>query len=213
MIRIAVVDDHDVIREGIKKLIETDPDLVVVGEAGREEDVLPLITSSQPDILLLDIFLNTADSGLKLLKKIRSSSMNVKVLFISMFSSTNTVENALTSGAAGFLPKTETSRYLLEAIHLIAEGNIYVSPEILTKIYTKKTDPQNSLSPFLTAREQEILYNLGQGLSSGSIARKLDVSRNTITSHIENMKHKLGISTSRALSLYAVQVRHDEQKG
>ncbi|MBN2860309.1 MAG: response regulator transcription factor [Sphaerochaetaceae bacterium] len=212
MIRIAVVDDHDVIREGIKKLIETDPDLLVVGEAGMEEDVIPLITSSQPDILLLDIFLNTADSGLKLLKEIHSSAKNVKVLFISMFSSTNTVENALTSGAAGFLPKTETSRYLLEAIHLIAEGKIYVSPEILTKIYTKKADSEERLTPFLTAREKEILYNLGQGFSSGSIARKLDVSRNTITSHIENMKHKLGISTSRDLSFYAIQMRHTQEK-
>ncbi len=208
MITVAIADDHDIVREGIKAITSNDPGILIIAEAGSYREVKEMFRSVQPDILLLDIFMDSRDTGFRILEEIPFRQNGTRVLVISMFCSPDIVKKAFDLGASGFLPKSEASRLLLEAIHTLDEGRMYLTADLTPQ--TPYFNPAETLTPsrieaLLTNREMSVFRHLGTGLSVRAIAEVLDITSSTVGSHVENIKSKLEFSSIGDLTLYAVK--------
>lgn len=205
--RILIVDDHPMVREGLRLRMSTQPDLQVCGEAETEQQALVLVQEFNPDLVLIDISLKTGH-GIDLVKQIKSRHPTVKMLVISGFQESLYAERALHAGALGYLNKQESNDKVLIAIRTVLAGQHYFSPEITQRLIKqalgtpleKKTSIES-----LTDRELEIFRMIGQGLTSGAIANSLFLSTHTIDTHRENIKRKLNLKNAGELTRAAVQ--------
>ena len=208
MIRVLIVDDHPVLRQGLMQVIDDEPDLVVCGEAKGAEDALEELESCKPDVAVVDLSLN-GRSGLELVRDIKASRPSTAVLVYSMYDETMYAERAIRAGASGYVMKQEPVDEVLAAIRQILQGHVYLSAAASTRMVQRAVDGNGACARSaleeLSDREMEILHLLGQGLSSRQIGEKLFRSIKTIESHRENMKSKLGLKTSGELLRYAVE--------
>lgn len=183
-------------------------DLRVCGEAAGEDEALNLVRQQQPDLVLIDIALKSGH-GIDLIQRIRSQFPAIKMLVISGFSESLYAERALRAGASGFLHKQETSEQLIAAIRTVLRGERYVSPELSQRLLNLALQPSSALprSPIesLTKRELEVFRLIGEGVATGEIAERLQVSPHTIDTHRENIKRKLNLHTAAELARAAVQ--------
>lgn len=206
-IRILIVDDHPLVREGLTMRLSRHSDLQVCGEAAAEEEALASIEQNAPDLVLVDISLK-GGSGIELLKKIKSQYPSVKTLVISGFDESLYAERALRAGALGYLNKQESNDKLLEAIHTVLAGQRFVSAAIAQRLLGQALgDVNQTKSPIdrLSDRELQIFRMIGQGLSTSVIAERLFISTHTIDTHRENIKHKLSLGSGGELTRLAVQ--------
>ncbi|MBN2861338.1 MAG: response regulator transcription factor [Sphaerochaetaceae bacterium] len=206
MITIAIADDHDIVRVGLKAILETDSELTVIGEAASGEKALMLVKETHPDILLLDLYMESRDTGLTIIQKIIRERSKTQILSISMLTGPGIVRKVLGLGARGFLSKHEVSEYLIEAIHAVHEGNIFLAPTSQTPTKTRQPGELSILQVYelLTKREIEVMNTLATGRNVKEVAEELHITNSTVSTHIENIKFKLSFSSIEELTLYAI---------
>lgn len=205
--RIFLVDDHPVVREGYASIIKRQSSLNICGEAATAEEALERIPEADPDLVVVDISLDDM-SGLELLEHLGDYSEDLPVLMISVHDETLYAEQALQSGAKGYIMKNESDGSLVDAIMTILRGGIYLSDSMNSKLLLRKAggkfDAQESPLDRLSEREREVFECLGQGLSRNQIGEKLSISPKTVGTYCRHIKEKLAIETTAKLQERAV---------
>ncbi|MGZ7457848.1 response regulator [Pseudomonas sp. Ma2-10] len=197
-IRVALVDDHALVRDGIKALLAVMPPLEVVGEAESGADAIEMVGRCQPDLLLVDISLRDMN-GLELTRVLRNQYPSLKVLVLSMYDNNEYVSESVRAGASGYVLKNSPSREIIAAIEAIASGGTFYSAEIAQRLIADK-NTDNELTP----RESQVLYKMAQGLNNKEMARELDISVRTVETHRLSIRRKLNIDKPAALVKYAI---------
>jgi len=192
-LRILVVDDHPIVRLGIRQMISTEPDLEICGEAESAQTALQLAGTLKPDLALVDLSL-AEGTALALIRELRESAPGLEVLVLSMHDETLYAERVLRAGARGYIMKQTAIDGLVGAIHHVASGGVYVSPRmtqnVLERLRDAATGPAGLLST-LTDRELEVFDLIGHGKTTAAIAGQLAVSVKTIETYRANIKTKL----------------------
>jgi two-component system NarL family response regulator len=184
-IRILIFDDHHVIREGLKALISTQPDLLVVGEASDGQNASDLFRKHHPDIVLMDLSMPGV-GGMEATKTLCTTFPNARVIVLSIRSGDEDIHRSLQAGAKGYLLKDATSVHLFEAVRTVHSGRRYIPTEIATQLAERP--PASDL----TAREAEILQEIVRGKSNKEIADSLSIAEPTVKFHVSNILIKLG---------------------
>jgi DNA-binding NarL/FixJ family response regulator len=215
--RILVVDDHPMMREGLRQIIANEPDLTVCGEAENAFQALELIGKMNPDLVLADITLPDK-SGLELIKDIQTLHSKTPVLVISMHDETLYAERVLRAGGRGYIMKHEGGKKIMQAIRQVLSGQISVSEKMSAKILEifsgRGSEAARSPVENLTDREFEVFRYFGEGLSTKEIAEKMHVSAKTVEVHRMNIKTKLKLQSAAELIRYAVRwVESQSTKG
>jgi DNA-binding NarL/FixJ family response regulator len=207
-IRVLVVDDHPIVRQGLSQLINQEPDLMVCGQAEDARTALDAIDPSQPDILIVDVSLDGPD-GIELLKTIRAKDARLPVLILSMHDESLYAERALRAGANGYIMKQEATERVLVAIRQILSGEVYVSERMAKKMVQQFIGgsgvSKRSIIDELTDRELEVFRLIGQGHGTRQIAEELHLSVKTVESYYAHIKEKLSLKNARELMQHAVQ--------
>jgi len=202
-IRVALVDDHHLVREGLRLVLASNPGFDVVGEAATREDAYELVAMARPDVLLLDLSFPDGD-GLPLLRALRARYRALRVIILTMDSGSETVRQALVAGASGYLVKGARSRDLFEAIRAVRRGERYLHSSI-TGAIVDDSIRWTQTGQRLSFREREILSLLASGHAPAEVSRMLEISVHTVRRHVANLSAKLGLHGMRALTRYAVQ--------
>lgn len=201
MIRIVVVDDHPVVREGLVASLEDDPEFQVVGAAGSAEEALPLVTASKPDIILLDLELPGVN-GLTAIPNLTAANAASKILILTAYDTDERVLGAIRAGAKGYLLKGASLEEIARAIRAVHGGDSYLEPRIATKVFTA-LDPRKRSSA-LSKREREVLRLVADGLSNKQIGQKLGITERTVKFHVTSIRNKLGAGNrAQAVALAA----------
>lgn len=206
--RVIIVDDHPLIRQGIRTLLSNEDDLEVCSEAESAAGALASMEKAKPDIAIVDLTLKES-SGLELLKDIRIRYPDVLVLVVSMRDEGLYAERVLRAGARGYVTKEEGPEMVLEGIRKILQGQIYVSEKMASKVMSKIVEGGNqhggSPMDLLTDRELAVFELIGNGLPTREIAKKLHLSPKTVDSHREHIKDKLKLDSGTELLKQAIQ--------
>ncbi|MFO7868357.1 MAG: response regulator transcription factor [Bacteroidales bacterium] len=210
-ISIVLVDDHDIVRDGIRALLKNESRIHIIGESSNAQECMHIVEQNRPDIILMDI--NLPDiTGIELTQRITETYPDISVVMLSMHMGSDFILNSIESGARGYVSKTISQEELIRAIYTVADGNEYYSDEVsevLLKNYisqTKKTAQQpEQIEVNLTRREVEILTLFAQGLSNKEIAAQLFISVRTVESHKNNIMQKLNVKSSVDLVKYAIK--------
>ena len=184
-IRIAIADDHSVVRMGLVALLKYEKDMTVVGEASDGQEAVRLAQAEQPDVVIMDLMMPVLD-GVAATARIRKECPNVRVLVLTTFGSSADVSRALAAGASGALMKDASNDELLEAIRTVAAGSEAVSPDIRSAL------PRSSDEPLLTRRQKEVLEYATRGLTNADIARIFGISADAVKQHLSAVFAKLG---------------------
>ncbi|NLW87912.1 MAG: response regulator transcription factor [Planctomycetes bacterium] len=213
-VRVFLVDDHPVVRQGIAMLIDQEIDMCVCGEADNADDALAMINQLKPDLAIVDLSLKDS-SGLELIRDLQIRDPRVVVLVLSMHDEAFYAERVMRAGARGYMTKDEGTEKVIEGIRLLLDGQVYVSDRVAAKMIGKLIGGRASnwtKVGCLTERELEVFELIGSGLGTREIAGKLHVSVKTIESHREHIKEKLGLATATELLKNAVQWMQFERK-
>ena len=199
MIRVLVVDDHTVVREGLRALLTSTEDLECVGTAVDGNDGLQQTQRLRPDVLLLDLAMPSMD-GISVIRSLRAEGSTVRVLVFSSYGDSALVLEALEAGADGYLLKQAPDARLLEAIHVVAAGGGIIDPQIVPSVLAglRKRDGE-----VLTEREREVLELLRQGHTNRTIARRLQIAEGTVKTHVNHILHRLGAADRTQAALWA----------
>jgi two-component system response regulator NreC len=210
-IKIILVDDHQLVRDGIKALLTGVPDITIIGEAADASELFRELTTLQPDLLIMDISLPDI-SGIEITKKICNDYPGMKVLILSMYNNEEFIINSLKAGARGYLPKNTSREELLQAIYTINKGEEFygesISKVMLKSFVKRATDdgnPGDKTYAVLTSREIEILKLYVEGLINKEISDKLDISIRTVETHKNHIMRKLGLKSTVELVKFAIR--------
>ncbi|HQI82255.1 MAG TPA: response regulator transcription factor [Deltaproteobacteria bacterium] len=206
--KILIVDDHPILRKGLAMVIDSEPDLKVVGEAQEVQGALEKIESLAPDLVIVDLALPGVD-GIELIKTMKLKYRDLPALVVSMHDETLFAERALRAGARGYIMKQEAVDKVLVAIRKVLDGEIFVSDRITTKMLETliSGDTKGASTPLdlLSNRELTVFRLIGQGFKTSQIAEELHLSVKTIESYRSHIKEKLRLSTGNDLMKYAIQ--------
>jgi DNA-binding NarL/FixJ family response regulator len=200
MIRVLIVDDHELLRAGLRSRLEREPGIAVVGEADTAERAVLLAGRLQPDLVVLDLLL-PRKSGDEVIPELAEVAPEARVLVVSSQAAPSSVRRALSAGAAGYLPKRSSDRELVAAIRLVADGGGYVDPELGAKLVTPNGSP--ALDP-LSERERDIIQLLALGYTNQEIGGKLFISVRTVDTHRAHIMRKLQLGTRAELVMFAL---------
>jgi two-component system invasion response regulator UvrY len=202
-ISVLLVDDHAVVREGYRRLLERDDSLAVVGEAATAAQAIRCDGELKPDVVVLDIALPGV-SGIEILRRIIARRPDACVLMFSMYQDGIYASRAINAGARGYLSKASAPDLLVEAVRCVAGGQRYLSPDV-EKAMTKQSSTENQLADSLSTRELEVLRMLTQGYGVEEIGERLGLSPKTAANHQSSIKQKLGANSALQLILIAQQ--------
>jgi DNA-binding NarL/FixJ family response regulator len=200
VIRVLIVDDHELLRAGMRSRLEREPDVSVVGDAATADQALERTRALHPDVLLLDLLLPRT-SGYEVLPELVRQSPGTRVLVVSSQAAPSWVRRALSAGAAGYLPKRASDRDLLTAIRQIAAGQGYVDPDLGARLVVDAALP--ALEP-LSDRERDVLHLLALGHTNQEIAARLFISVRTVDTHRAHIMLKLSLQTRAELVMFAL---------
>lgn len=207
-IRIVIVDDHALIREGLKKLLELDPKFEIVGLADNGNKALEIVEKKNPDVVLLDINMPELN-GIECLKKLKQQFSDVKVIMLTIHDDSEYLIETVNIGAEGYVLKDADVSQLSNAIQKVHNGEIYIHPSlsgVLVKEYKRKEDTYNDLrNRRLTKRELEVLKLIAQGINNRDISGQLFISEKTVKNHISSIFKKLGVNDRTQAALYAIK--------
>jgi len=199
IIRLMLVDDHQLVRDGLRARLGDVPEISIVGEAGNAQDALKLAESLRPNLILVDVRLPDL-SGIELTARLVDLVPDTRVMILSMYDNREYVLNAVRAGACGYVLKDAPSGEIIAAIKAVAAGGSYFSSAVATALLGA-----GDTSALLTDREREVLILLAQGDNNKAIAIKLDVSVRTIEAHRLNLRRKLNIDTPAGITKYAIE--------
>jgi DNA-binding NarL/FixJ family response regulator len=200
MISILIVDDHELLRAGLRSRLEREPGITVVGEADTAERAVLMARRLQPDLILLDLLL-PRKSGDEAIPDLLGVAPQARILVVSSQAAPSAVRRALSAGAAGYLPKSSSDRDLVVAIRSVAGGAGYVDPDLGAKLVTPNGSP--ALEP-LSERERDALYLLALGHTNQEIGKKLFISVRTVDTHRAHIMRKLQLDTRAELVMFAL---------
>ena len=203
-ITVLLVDDHAVVREGYRRLLE-DNGIRVVGEATTAAEAYQQFCTLNPHVVVMDIALS-GPSGIEGMRRILAREPGARVLVFSMYEEVIFVRRALEAGAAGYLTKSSAPRVLVDAVTQVARGQRYLSHDVAVNLALAPTNPKDSNSPPLSAREFEVLKMLAQGCTLGQIAKQLCRNPKTVANHQSAIKQKLGADNTAQLVRIAMQL-------
>jgi two-component system response regulator NreC len=206
-IRVLIADDHSMIRTGLRALLNSDPEVEVVGEAGDGRGTFRCVEDLAPDVVLLDIGMPGED-GIQVAKRLKASFPQVRVLFLTMHEDPGLMREAIQAGAAGYVIKRAEEAEILNAIHAASRGDLYVHPAMTRALLEPPTGERKPSSPGgvpLTRREVDILRLLARGNTNRQIAEALGLSVRTVEGHRANLMGKLGVSSRVELVTYAAE--------
>lgn len=204
-ITLFIADDHPLVREGMRMLLACEADFNLLGEASDGGTAVRLVRELQPQVVVLDLGLPVLD-GLEVAQQLRQQPSTIRLLALTARTDAASVRAALAMGFDGYVPKSEDSQELLQAIRTLATGERYFSPGIAHLLEAAET-PVAQVA--ITAREREILIGVSQGFSSKEIAARLGISVLTVQKHRENLGRKLGTRNAAEMVAYAINLRMD----
>jgi two-component system invasion response regulator UvrY len=204
MTHVLLVDDHAVVREGVKRILAGVPDIVVAGEAEHARDVYAALATDAFDLVLLDVSL-PQHNGLEILTHLHSAYSDLPVLIFSVHPERQYVVRALQEGAAGYLLKSSAPRELVTAIRKIAQGERYVSSELVDHLMHEVAGTESPLHESLTPRERQVMHRLVTGQALKEIAYELGLSIKTVSTHRRRLLDKLRLNNTPDLVRYAIQ--------
>lgn len=216
-IKVLIVDDHPVFRQGLRDVLETDPNLNIIGEAADGEVALEIVPEINPDVILMDINLPTLN-GLQVTRKIKGQFPNIKVIMITGYDDAEQVFHALRAGASAYCPKDITPEALINIINIVRDGNYVVGEKTMTHDEVLEwveqkigrfagpliSDSEEMFVP-LSPREMEILEHVTRGLSNKEIAYKLGISHQTVKNHMTAILRKLRVDDRTQAAVYALR--------
>ena len=206
-IKIIIADDHSMVREGIKQLIELDGDIIVNGEASDGRQCIDLLGCVQTDVLLLDINMPNMN-GLQVLQYLREQKKTIKVLILTIHNEVEYLVRAVEIGVDGYVLKDSDSVVLKRAIFSIYNGETYIQPELTPLLKERLREKSNSISGYentLTRREIEVLKLLAEGLFNKEVAYMLNISEKTVKNHVSNIFKKIKVSDRTQAAVYAIK--------
>ena len=208
MIRILLVDDHEVMRDGLRVLLQDQSDMEVVGEAGHGRQALEVEASLHPDVVLMDVEMPELN-GIEATRQLVARNAGVKVVALTMFTDQKVMQEMLDAGAVGFVVKGASTEHLIDAIHAAERGEVYLSPEIVGSTDTTFVEGARRhaalVADVLTNREKEVLQLVAEGGTTKSVGVRLHISAKTVDTHRQNIMKKLDIRTVAELTKYAVR--------
>jgi len=208
MIRIVIVDDHDLVREGIRAILEKEPLFAVVGEAGDGQEAIRLVNKARPDVVLMDVSLPGGIGGLEATEGILADQPQVKVIILTQYEHREYIKRAIRIGAHGYLVKRSVSQQLKEAIQAVHQGKRYLPPaaaEELVDMVTGGRSLDEDDYERLTRREKQVFKLLAEGKTSREIAAYLTISLKTAMAHRANVMTKLGVHSRAEVVKYAIR--------
>jgi DNA-binding NarL/FixJ family response regulator len=202
-IRILLVDDHSVVRQGLRMFLSLDPDLEVIGEAENGAEAVKLTAELKPDVVLMDLLMPVMD-GITAIGEIRRDTPDTEVIALTSVLEDASVVGAVKAGAIGYLLKDTQSDELRRAIKAAAAGQVQLSPQAAARLMREVRAPESPES--LTERETEVLRLLAHGLANKEIARQLSIGEKTVKTHVSNVLLKLNVRSRTQAALYAAQI-------
>ena len=202
-VKILIADDHSMVREGFRQLLQLEDEFEVVGEAANGQAALELIKELQPDVLLLDINM-PIKNGLEVLEELKKLKTNTKALMLTIHNEVEYLIKAVEIGCNGYLLKDSSFQILKDAINLVNSGESYIQPE-LTPILNAGLMRKNEIEENLTKREIEVLKLVAVGKINREIAVELDISERTVKNHISNLFKKINVSDRTQAAVYAIK--------
>ncbi len=208
-IRLLLVDDQDIVRAGLRSLLEGRPELEVIGEAGGGKEAVALATQLQPDVVLMDVTLPDID-GVEATRRIKATVPGVNVLALTIHEDEAYFFEMLNAGAGGYVPKRASPDDLLTAIRVVAEGDVFLHPIVagaLVQDYLRRVQTGTERASYdgLTPRQREVLTLVAEGLSNQSIGSQLGISVRTVERHRENIMERLNLHSRTDLVKYALR--------
>ena len=204
--RVLIVDDHPLVRRGLRDLIRGEPDLQVCGETDGAPEAMALVSRLHPDLVLIDLSLKRGH-GLELIRQLKAKHRSTKMLVVSMHDEPYFAERALDAGAHGYVTKLEATEKMVEAIRAVLVGRVFLSPlmadRILQRVYQQGSFPQKTPLAGLSSRELAVFEMIGKGLTTRHISENLQLSVKTIETYREHIKKKLQLKTGSELTHYA----------
>ena len=199
-IRILVADDHPIVRDGLRAVLETQPDFLIVGEAASGQEVLDRVAGLQPDLLLLDLEMPQLD-GVQVLQALAARGSPVQALVFTAYDTDERVVQAMQAGAQGYLLKGAPRDELFRAVRTVAGGGVWIQPQVAHKLVRHVRGDAAALTP----REREVLQLVAQGLANKQIAARLGITERTVKLHVSNILGKLGAANRTDAVILAVQ--------
>lgn len=205
-IRILIADDHSMVREGLKQLLELEDDIEVIAQSGNGEETIEKINEFNPDVVLLDINMPKMN-GLEVLEYINQNNMNTNVLILTIHNEVEYLFKAVEIGVKGYVLKDSESDVLIKAIRSIYNGESYIQPNMASLLFKKMNgDLDKKIIPTkLTKRETEVLKLITEGMLNKEIAHKLSISEKTVKNHVSNIFKKIKVSDRTQAAVYAIK--------
>jgi DNA-binding NarL/FixJ family response regulator len=201
--RILIVDDHPVVRQGIKLMVNSQPDLRVVGEAQTEQEARRLVRELKPDALIVDLSLDQGD-GFNVVRDVHAHFPQIRILVLSMHDEAVYAERLLSQGASGYIMKQAATDQLITALRAVLRGERFISESLKASLAQRDAEEGESGSR-LSARELQVISLIGQGLGTREIAESLSLSVKTVETHRLTIKRKLALETNAQLVQYAIK--------
>lgn len=202
-IRILIVDDHSVVRQGLQMFLALDPEIEVVGEVGNGSEAIEFVKEVKPDVVLMDLLMPVMD-GIESTKIIRRDHPDTEVIALTSVLEDNAVVGAIRAGAIGYLLKDTEADELVRAIKAAAAGQVQLSPKAAERLMREVRAPESPEK--LTDRETDVLRLLAEGKANKEIARELTISETTVKTHVSNILMKLDVPSRTQAALYAVRI-------
>lgn len=205
-IKVMLADDHILMREGIRQLIEFDGTIEVIEEANDGEECIEKLLNSKPDVLLLDINM-PKKNGLEVLEEIRKKNIKVRVLILTVHNEVDYLLKAVDIGVDGYILKESESTVLMKAINSLASGEVYIQPQLVPLLNDRlvSRDVDKDKIDSLTNRELQVLVKVANGLSNKEIAVSLDITERTVKNHISNIFRKIDVSDRTQAAVFAIK--------
>jgi two-component system, NarL family, response regulator DevR len=212
MVRVFLLDDHDIVRRGLAHLFETQGDIEVVGEAGTADEALSRIPPTRPDVALLDVRLPDGD-GVEVCREIRSRHPEIQCLMLTSFADDEALFDAIMAGASGFILKQINSEEIVEAVRFVAKGQSLLDPAVTGRVLERlrKGPEEDELLAQLTPQERNILNLIADGLTNRQIAEQIHLAEKTVKNYVSNLLSKLGMERRTQAAVYAARLT--EQRG
>ena len=204
-VRVVIVDDHVMVREGFKQLLEMDGDIMVVGEASDGEEGLRVMEQTDPDVMLLDVNMPKMN-GLEVLQKIKESGIKRNVLILTIHNEVEYLLRAVEIGVSGYVLKDSELAVLRKAIFTVYEGNTYIQPSLVPLLQQNLSLNDEKVNvEGLTKREMQVLKLIAEGLYNKEIADRLTISEKTVKNHVSNIFRKIEVSDRTQAAVYAIK--------